>query len=94
MITAQLEYISMPIDLYNTYNTDTMQYTSMQKNSTKSMFFTICIQHCYLPACFMTCDIVPLIKNKSSDLTDIGVGILPRVVSYIQSLIISIWFQV
>jgi len=35
-----------------------------------SLFFTFCIIHCYLPSCFMAC-IVPLIKNKGSDLTDI-----------------------
>jgi len=36
-----------------------------------SLFFTFCIKHCYLPSCFMACVIVPLIKNKGIDLTDI-----------------------
>jgi hypothetical protein len=46
-------------------------YRNIQLHIHLSLFYTFCIKHYYLPACFMTCDIVPLIKNKGSDLTDI-----------------------
>ena len=35
-----------------------------------SLFYTMCIRHCFLPANFMQVTITPLVKNKGGNLTD------------------------
>jgi len=35
-----------------------------------SLFFTCCIRHSYLPSAFMDTAFVPLLKNKTGDITD------------------------
>ena len=35
-------------------------------------FFNTCLKHNYLPASFMVSTIVPLVKNKCGDLTDLN----------------------
>ena len=36
-----------------------------------SLLFTFCMRHCYLPATFMDSVILPQVKNKCGDLTDV-----------------------
>ena len=37
-----------------------------------SIFYTLCIKHCYLPDDFMDINILPTVKNKGGDTTDIN----------------------
>ena len=36
-----------------------------------SLLFTACLRHCYLPSVCMESVILPVVKNKGGDLTDI-----------------------
>jgi len=36
-----------------------------------SLLFTICVKHCYLPCAFMDSVLLPQVKNKCGDLTDV-----------------------
>jgi len=37
-----------------------------------SLFFTCCISHSYLPSASMDTEFVPLLKNKTGDITDVS----------------------
>ena len=37
-----------------------------------SLFFTFCLCHSFVPENFMSINIVPLVKNKCGDLTDVN----------------------
>ena len=46
-------------------------YAGDKLNVHLSLLFTFCVKHCYLPATFMDSVILPQVKNKCGDLTDV-----------------------
>ena len=37
-----------------------------------SLFYSFCMKHCFLPCSFMDIDILPIVKNKGGDTTDMN----------------------
>ena len=50
---------------------ESFMFAGDKLNMHLSLLFTFCIRHCYLPIAFMDSVILPQVKNKCGDLTDV-----------------------
>ena len=56
----------------NGVHTEAFKYAGFRLWTHLSLFYTFCLCHSYVPDNFMSINIVPLVKNKCGDLTDVN----------------------
>ena len=56
----------------NGVHAEAFKYSGIRLWTHLSLFYTFCLCHSYVPENFMSINIVPLVKNKCGDLTDVN----------------------
>ena len=56
----------------NGAHVEAFKYSGVRLWTHLSLFYTFCLSHSYVPENFMSISIVPLVKNKCGDLTDVN----------------------
>ena len=56
----------------NDVHVEAFKYSGVRLWTHLSLFYTFCLSHSYVPGNFMSISIVPLVKNKCGDLTDVN----------------------
>ncbi|PZC70440.1 hypothetical protein B5X24_HaOG216254, partial [Helicoverpa armigera] len=49
-----------------------LKYAGVHMPRVLSLFYTMCISHSYLPADLIKCIVVPIVKNRTGDVSDLG----------------------